>query len=216
MYKSTPRYFLARNGIVKVKNAHLFSVFSVLFCTACQTLPDSSSMARAQASQEIILCKGDTSLPDEWAGKLTPISDPEKEKQALELPGKGGLCIAQAYQVNANTDLTIYRAWNSTNPNSRLGQWWASARPSGLVSEYREDFEICYQWSPLDKLVSCKLAPGSKVVIGTGQSAVCSEYLTYPVSAAKQIFILDAGNKTSECEDFDAVMGWVTSPQPDL
>ncbi|MVD33254.1 hypothetical protein D6U54_19075, partial [Vibrio cholerae] len=64
--------------------------------------------------------------------------------------------------------------------------------PSGYTADYRKNFEICYQWSPLDKLAKCTLKAGTKVVVGNGQSAKCSEYLSYPVSEKQQVFISEA------------------------
>jgi hypothetical protein len=70
------------------------------------------------------------------------------------------------------------------------------------------DDEICYQWSPLDKLSGCLLRPGVDVVVGTGQSAKCSEYLSYPVSAAQQVYIKNASSAVSDCRSYDGKFSW--------
>lgn len=151
-------------------------------------------------------CVGSPTPPAEFAPFLQQTSDPELLNAALGEPTKGGLCQGQVYSVTK--DFTIFRAWNSTNPYSELGSWWAFYEPAGKVAKYRSDYEICYQWSPLDKMTSCTLKAGSKVVIGNGQSAFCSEYLSYPASAALQIYMQDAGDQTDACSSFSGVFKW--------
>ena len=56
-------------------------------------------------------------------------------------------------------------------------------------SMYRNDYEICPSWSPLDRLSVATLKEGSVVVVGTGQSATCDQYLHYEQSDHVQIFI---------------------------
>lgn len=151
-------------------------------------------------------CVGSPTPPAEFAPYLQQTSDPDLLNAALGEPTKGGLCQGQVYSVTQ--DFTIFRAWNSTNPNSQLGDWWAFYEPAGKVAKYRSDYEICYQWSPLDKMTSCTLKAGSKVVIGNGQSAFCSDYLSYPASAALQIYMQNAGEQTDACSSFSGVFKW--------
>ncbi len=132
-------------------------------------------------------CVGSTKLPAGFNDKFTAIEDEALLNDALGEAKKGKLCQGLVYQSKNDTSIVIYRAWNSTNPNSKMGQWWAFEQPIGKVAKYRSDYEICYQWSPLDQLVRCSLKPGTKVVVGTGQSAECSQYLTYPASDKQQI-----------------------------
>lgn len=153
-------------------------------------------------------CIGTTSLPDELAGKFKPVTDDELLTRSYGKPGAGRLCEGAVYELKQDADFLVYRAWNSTNPKSHYGNWWAYTKPVGKISEYRRDYEICYKWSPLDKLTRCTLKKGAKVVIGTGQSAVCSEYLTYPVSETQQIYIENAKEQMLGCEDSDAVFEW--------
>jgi len=173
-------------------------------------LPTASSTV-AQAAANLEACPGDNALPSEFAAFFNEIEDPALLSQAVMPATKGGLCQAKVYQ--SKQALTIYRAWNSNNPGSRLGSWWAFFRAEGKVSQYRKDYEICTQFSPLDKLTQCKLNAGSVVVVGTGQSASCDAYLTYPTSAAKQIYMAKdvAKNVVAECQDFDAVFDWKPS-----
>jgi hypothetical protein len=128
--------------------------------------------------------------------------------KALGQPDKGGLCSGQVFQAKADASVVLFRAWNSTNPNSRLGAWWAAEKPEGKVADYRRDYEICYQWSPLDMLVQCRLKPGTRVVFGPGQSASCSQYLNYPASPKPQVFIDHAASALSDCADAVGVFSW--------
>ncbi len=153
-------------------------------------------------------CVGSVALPGEFAGQFKPVEDEALLSAAKGAPNAGSLCDGKVYVTGDSVDITVYRAWNSTNPGSRMGKWWAFYRPDGKVAQYRTDYEICYQWSPLDKLTHCRIKAGTKVVIGTGQSAKCSEYLTHPPSAAKQIYIDDASSALSDCRDYDLVFSW--------
>ncbi|GAA3938145.1 hypothetical protein [Litoribacillus peritrichatus] len=151
-------------------------------------------------------CVGSPVINGQLGLKFDLIKDEELLSKALGEPNQGKLCQGKVYQ--SNQEVTIYRAWNSTNPHSQFGQWWAFERPSGLTADYRTDYEICYQWSPLDKMVKCTLKPGTQVVVGNGQSAKCSEYLTYPSSEKQQVFIVNAADAVLDCKEYDSVMSW--------
>ncbi|MDO6705502.1 hypothetical protein [Photobacterium sp. 1_MG-2023] len=188
-------------------------IFATLSLTACTSTMESTNTqaSAAQATQTILntsQCIGTTQPPAAWASKLVAVDDPALLTNAIGEPNKGKLCQGQVYEVKAGEALTIYRAWNSTNPNSQFGAWWATSQPNGKVAQYREGYEICYQWSPLDKMTRCELSPGSKLVIGNGQSAQCSEWLTYPVSAEQQLYLEGTETLVSNCQTFDAVFGW--------
>lgn len=155
-----------------------------------------------------VSCLGELNLPEAMSNSFDPVSDEKLLGKTLGEPGKGKLCQGQVYKSKADTQITVYRAWNSTNPGSQFGKWWAFDKPTGKTSKYRLDYEICYQWSPLDKMVSCTLKTDTKIVVGTGQSAKCSEYLTYPVSSKQQIYIDDAQNSVENCTVFDDEFNW--------
>jgi len=46
------------------------------------------------------------------------------------------------------------------------------------------------------------------VVVGNGQSAQCSEFLSYPVSQAQQIFLMDAAGSVKDCQRYDSIITW--------
>lgn len=153
-------------------------------------------------------CPGDTDLPPAMADMFEPTTNAELLAMALGEPEQGKLCEGQVYRSKPGAQVTLYRAWNSTNPNSKKGNWWAFEKPEGPVAQYRSDYEVCYQWSPLDVLVSCTLKPGVEVVIGPGQSAKCSEFLTYPASDEQQVFIDDAAQAVADCTTYRGEFSW--------
>ncbi|TXT38523.1 MAG: hypothetical protein FD135_2846 [Comamonadaceae bacterium] len=110
----------------------------------------------------------------------------------VQLPsGKGGVCAGKVFSVTA--PVVLYRVFDASNPHSKLGGWWALTRPTGSRDDYRAANAICKEWSPLDKLVSCEVRPGSQVVLGTTQSAVCADGSTYPKTAAQQVYVANDG-----------------------
>ena len=182
---------------------YLATIILINLLSGCSSYPlESDSYVEPQA------CLGTTELPADLKDKFEPVTDEPLLNMALGSPTEGRLCKGQVYQSKKNSRMTIYRAWNSTNPNSKMGNWWAFQKPGGKVSLYRSEYEICYQWSPLDMLVSCTLKPGVKIVIGTGQSAKCSAYLTYPVSDRQQIYLDDASISVSTCTIYDGEFSW--------
>ncbi len=184
-------------------------LISLCGCANLQVKEDvvSGIIPEPAVPQTVNGCLGSVELPIKFAPLFEPAENEALLKSALGEPTKGGLCQGKVYKVKG-TGVTLYRAWNSTNPNSRLGAWWAFFQPEGKTALYRSDYEICYQWSPLDKLTRCDFNAGTEVVVGTGQSAECSQYLTYPVSAALQIYIPNASSSVYGCRDYDAFFNW--------
>lgn len=178
---------------------NLFATIFVLTLYGCAYLPSETDTPT---------CVGSSTLPASLATKFEAVEDKQLLTAALGRPNKGKLCQGQVYKSKTDTHITLFRAWNSTNPTSKFGKWWAFHQPVGKISTYRSDFEICFQFSPLDMLVSCSLKPGSKIVVGTGQSAECSEYLTYPVSNKQQIYIDNASTSLDNCTLFDGEFSW--------
>lgn len=186
-----------------MRNVLVIGLALTLFGCASNQLED-----KAQNVDSEHFCLGSSDLPENLTNKFEAVDDEALLNETLGEPKAGALCQGQVYQSKEETKVTLYRAWNSTNPNSKFGKWWAFDKPTGEVSKYRSDYEICYQWSPLDKLVSCTLKEGTKVVVGTGQSAECSAYLTYPVSAKQQIYIDDAASSLESCETLNGEFSW--------
>lgn len=169
---------------------------------------DNAALSESSTRQDQMACPGSAELPEALAGSFEAVQDDALLKSVLGAPEEGKLCQGKVYRVTGQLGVKIYRAWNSSNPKSNTGNWWAFYQPAGSVAQYRNDYEICYQWSPLDKLTHCTLSAGTKVVVGTGQSARCSDYLTYPVSAAKQLYLPDVASSVSGCKNFDAIFDW--------
>ncbi|PKH01400.1 hypothetical protein CXF72_17165 [Psychromonas sp. MB-3u-54] len=186
----------------------IISALGLIYLSACTIQPVAQSPVNSEESQ----CIGSVELNPQVAELFAVADDLQMLQRALGEPELGKLCQGKVYQLKQGQTLPLYRSWNSTNPNSQMGSWWAFNKPTGKVSLYRNDYEICYQWSPLDKLTQCQLKAGAKVVIGNGQSAQCSDYLSYPVSAVQQVYIENSSELMQGCEQFDAVFKW----QPDV
>jgi hypothetical protein len=105
--------------------------------------------------------------------------------------GKGGVCSAKVFSVTE--PVVLYRVFDSNNPYSKFGGWWTLKRPAGSRDDYRAANAICKEWSNLDRLISCELRPGSQVVVGTTQSAVCDDGTTYPKTAENQVYVPNDG-----------------------
>ncbi|MGY6274861.1 hypothetical protein [Methylomonas sp. MgM2] len=153
-------------------------------------------------------CPGTTVLPFTLRDSFETIEDQALLAKAKGKENEGSLCQAQVYQSKEGTSVVLYRAWNSIKPYSKLGSWWTFSKPEGKIADYRKDYEICYQWTPLDMLVQCTLKPGKKVVVGTGQSVECPEKQIYPVSATQQIYIDNAESALNDCVTFTGVFSW--------
>ncbi len=184
---------------------NIFVSILILALYGCVSYPIEKENQITDTAQ---VCLGSSNLPENLASKFEALDDNQLLYEALGGPSEGKLCQGKAYKSKKDAQITIYRAWNSTNPSSKFGKWWAFQEPSGKISQYRSEYEICYQWSPLDKLVSCTLKSDTKVVVGTGQSATCSKYLTYPVSVKQQIYIDDASISLINCTTFNGEFSW--------
>jgi hypothetical protein len=191
-------------------NAFLYlSISTVLLHGCALNQPSGQQIEQSQNHNEkTVSCEGDSNLDPSLAVLFSTVEDDELLGRSLGAPQAGKLCQGKVYKLKADASVTLYRAWNSTNPNSEKGMWWALNKPEGLVSTYRENYEICYQWSPLDKLTVCSLKAGSIVVVGNGQSAVCSEYLSYGTSAKQQVYLENSQEFVENCESYDAVFSW--------
>lgn len=183
----------------------IFWLSGVIFLAGCSQFASEEQQATAEVTQQ---CLGNTTLPPRLANQFYQVTDPALLAESKGAPDQGKLCQGAVYQAKPKTQVVIYRAWNSTNPNSKLGQWWSFSEPSGPIALYRKNNQICYQWSPLDKLVRCTIKPGAKIVVGNGQSAQCSQYLSYPVSATQQVYLSDADGSVKDCDTYTGVISW--------
>ncbi|RVU37231.1 hypothetical protein EOE67_11605 [Rheinheimera riviphila] len=118
---------------------------------------------------------------------LIAASDPLLLQNALGAPGTGKLCLGQVLIVTEH--ILVYRVWDQTRPESLYGSWWSFNKPGNNLEQYRIDNAICPEWSALDVVSVCQVKIGSKLVTGPGQSATCSDKLTYPPSPVNQIYL---------------------------
>lgn len=124
---------------------------------------------------------GDTlALPQKLAGKAEVVAptDPDYARadapSAVKAAGQGGL--TEGLVVRLTEDVPVYRMWSgptkkdSRGNTNRMGQWWSYDAPTGPVTGYRTDYEICLGWNDLTWVATCTLKKGAVVVIGPGQS----------------------------------------------
>jgi len=130
-----------------------------------------------------IACRGAITVP---VVGLTAIDDPQLIQSALGKSGEGKLCAGRVYQVTA--PLTVYRVWNRSKSYSLYGRWWSLTRPTGPRAKYRKANDICPSWSELNEMIACTVIPGSRLVIGPGQSLTCKD-MTLPASPVNQVYI---------------------------
>ncbi len=155
--------------------------FLLIILTGCAGLAPRSETA--PVGIDGIACVGRI---DALPAQLTAINDDQLLQTALGASGEGKLCFGQV--LAATAPVTVYRVWNSDKSYTRYGSWWSFELPTGPKSSYRRDNGICPSWSALDRLSSCELKPGAKIVVGPGQSARCKT-LTYAKSAVNQVYI---------------------------
>lgn len=133
--------------------------------------------------------------------------------QAAQGPsGQGKLCSGKVFV--AEKPVTVYRVWDSSRPYTVYGSWWSLSDPKGPRDDYRKEEDICPEWSALDRMSACTIKVGTQVVIGPGQSVKCNGDLSYPPSAANQVYIPnDSKNNQVFVENCTAAAEW-PKPQP--
>jgi len=150
-----------------------------------------------------IACVGQVNPPP--AG-LVAADDDTLLKTVLGSSGKGMLCAGRVYQ--ATQPVTVYRVWDAAKGYTLHGGWWSFNKPQGPRDRYQVENDICPEWSALDRMSSCSIKVGAKIVVGPGQSATC-EHDTLPKSAANQVFIPnDSRNNVLFVEDCSEVTLW--------
>lgn len=148
-------------------------------------------------------CVGQVDAPPEG---LVKISDSELLQSAIGESGAGKLCQGQVF--SASLPVIVYRVWNSNKTYTRYGRWWSFQPPLPPKSEYRKNNGVCPSWSPLDRLIVCRIKVDTKIVVGPGQSAKCANF-TYPKSATNQVFIPnDTQNNILLVENCSAGENW--------
>lgn len=134
------------------------------------------------------------------------VNDEVLLQSARGASGLGKLCEGKVFR--ATQPVTVYRVWNSDKSYTIYGSWWSFVLPEGPKQKYREDNGICPSWSALDRMSSCSIKVGAKIVVGPGQSAQC-EQMTYPKSPVNQVFIPnDSRNNVIHVENCTSGVEW--------
>ncbi|TKC86789.1 hypothetical protein FAZ69_19245 [Trinickia terrae] len=178
--KKTKTHFRYRSGDDMKKNwLILICVTGMGALAGCAQFPSGGEGPLVETAA----CTGSINVPY----GLVEVADDTLLKQVVQPAGKGGLCDAKVFKVAQ--PLTVYRVWDQANQNSQYGRWWSFNPPAGPVGTYRAANAICPEWSALNRVKQCRLKVGAEIVIGPGQSALCSNNLTYPQSATNQVFV---------------------------
>jgi hypothetical protein len=159
-----------------MKNLRLLILLFLCGCTSAPALKTSAAVP------ESVTCVGQ--VPVSVAGLAASAGD-GLTAAALGSDNKGGVCAAAAF--TAIDAVRVYRVYDSKSGNP-YGRWWSLERPHGSRDQYRAGYAICPEWSALDRLISCRLKPGSRIILGTTQSMQCKD-TTYPKSADIQVYI---------------------------
>jgi hypothetical protein len=174
---------------------HLFARLTILLLFsllgACANLPDGGG------------CAGTVIAPPSG---LVETSDLALLASAIDTPGKGKLCKGKVFVVEK--EVTVYRVWDAAKAYTLYGGWWSFSLPTGPRDKYREENDICPEWSALDKMSSCVLKIGAHVVVGPGQSAQCNVGLL-PASPTNQVYVAnDSRNNVLFVEKCSAGADW--------
>lgn len=102
--------------------------------------------------------------------------------------------------------VTVYRVFSSNFESTKkagpTGAYWTLDAPSGSKDKFRSSYAVCAEWNDLDKLNTCKVNVGARVVIGPGQSVECESGVKYPQSPVEQALIIreqDGKVPVSDC-----------------
>ena len=167
---------------MRLNNIKHIAVFLLLFClVGCAGVGTVSD--HALVGVDGVVCAGQIEMPPVG---LVEAEDKDLLTKALGASGEGKLCAGRVFV--AKQPVMVYRVWNSEKSYTVYGGWWSFNQPMGPKKRYREDNEICPSWSALDRMTSCTIKVGTKIVVGPGQSAQC-EAFTYAKSAVNQVYV---------------------------
>ncbi|WP_018610357.1 hypothetical protein [Uliginosibacterium gangwonense] len=175
-------------------------VFMLLCLSGCQTVYQGG--APSLLGTDGVPCDGQVAAPAGWR----EVNDDALLKMALGATDKGGICAGKVFEATQAT--RVYRVWDSRYATSRLGKWWALDQPESPREAYRANYAICPDWSALDEETACMLQPGSRIVLGTTQSASCGSFI-YPKTAWLQVYVNPQGASVeSMLNACDADQSW--------
>jgi len=86
-------------------------------------------------------CPGNLGLSADRVAAFEPIEDKALLSAARGAPKQGGLYQGKVYKTKEDVEISLYRTWNSTNPNSRQYGWWTFDHPDGKIQKV--SFRLC-------------------------------------------------------------------------
>jgi adenosine deaminase len=143
-----------------VKTRTLLSVMACVLCGAAQA--DNLALPAKLTNKATVLGPAD---PDYGRAVIN---------SAVKPAGQGG--VSAGLVIRTTQDMPVYRMWSGPDQKddngntNRLGGWWSYDAPTGPVSAYRKNYEICKAWNELLWVETCTLKAGAVVAIGPGQS----------------------------------------------
>lgn len=143
---------------------------------ACTSLPAPTGIDGAA-------CAG--GVPQAVPG-LQPAEDSALLAMVRLAAGKGGVCAGSVFEVTR--PMVVHRVFDSRYPQAAMGRWWTFDAPRGSRDAYRSRFAICPEWSQLDRVITCNLKVGTRLVIGSTQSARCEDGL-YAAQPDLQVYV---------------------------
>lgn len=114
-----------------------------------------------------------------------------------------GLTACGAAATTGSSDSTVL-------PQPEASASVAQPGPAPASEPVAPPASSCAEWNDLDKLNTCTVNVGAKVVIGPGQSAECENNVTYPQSLVEQVLIIreqDGKVPVSDCKETWMVWG---------
>lgn len=184
----------------------IYAAVALLLIASCASVPQ-QSLENLAVGVDGSTCVGTVMTPP--AG-LVEADDTGLLQTAQGGSGQGKLCTGKVFI--AEQPVTVYRVWDSSRPYTVYGSWWSLSEPQGPRDNYRKEEDICPEWSALDRVSACTIKVGTRIAIGPGQSVNCNNNLSYPPSAANQVYIPnDSRNNQVFVENCTAAAEWPQS-----
>ena len=124
-------------------------------------------------------CNTTVAAAGPFNGDFSPVKD----------TGEGGLCAAQLITQTSYAG-PLFRVYDSSKPNTRLGSWWSLNPPPKSEAEWRAMYAVCYEFdTAADQYIECYIKPNTMYVLGFTQSEACSDNTRYAQTDSMQVYV---------------------------
>uniref|UniRef100_A0A7S1D8F3 Uncharacterized protein n=1 Tax=Cyclophora tenuis TaxID=216820 RepID=A0A7S1D8F3_CYCTE len=93
----------------------------------------------------------------------------------LKRPGEGG--FREGAPVRFLEQRSVYRIYDAIVAR-QCGRWWNLDAPQNTTMSYYQEFAVCPEWNKATWMVKCNVPVDFIALVGTGQSADCSDNST--------------------------------------